>query len=106
MAVVRKVTTSSSVVKKSRIKPKVQSFRSPSSILEMGDTSFGTLDASKDGLILTYDGSVDKFVLTNPNVQLEFAAGTGDISDTFVQQLEQELDFGQIQAGDIDAGGF
>ncbi len=106
MTVVRKVTPSSSVVKKSRIKPKVQSFRSPSSILEMGDTSFGTLDASKDGFLLSFDSNADKFVLTNPNIQLEAVAGTGDINDTFVQQLEQELDFGQIQAGDIDAGGF
>ena len=106
MPVVKKITSSSSVVKKSRTTPKVQSFRSPSSILEMGDTSLGTLDASKDGFLLSFDSASDKFVLTNPNEQLESAANTGDINDQFIDQLEQELDFGQIQAGDIDGGGF
>jgi len=106
MPLVKKVTSSSSVVKKSQTKPKVQSFRSPSSILEMGDTSLGTLDASKDGFLISFDSNSDKFVLTNPNEQLESAANTGDINDQFIEQLEQELDFGQIQAGDIDGGGF
>ena len=32
------------------------------------------------------------------------SASDADISDSFVDQLEQELDFGQIQAGDVDGG--
>jgi len=72
----------------------------------MGDQNFGTLDASKDGLIVTYDSSTDKFVLISPDEALDTSASDSDISDSFVEQLEEELDFGQIQAGDVDGGAF
>tara|TARA_Y100000004_G_scaffold123177_1_gene138486 strand:- start:474 stop:797 length:324 start_codon:yes stop_codon:yes gene_type:complete len=107
MPVVKKVSTVNAVATKRKVsKVNVRSFRSPSQLEEMGDTAFGTLNASKDGLIVTYDSTTDKFVLTDPDESLSVAASDGDISDEFVSQLEQELDFGAIQAGDVDAGSF
>jgi len=107
MPVVKKVTTANIVTQKKKVsEASVRSFRSPSTIAEMGDNNFGTLDATKDGLLVTYDSSTDKFVLTDPDEALNVAASDGNISDPFVEQLEQELDFGQIQAGDVDGGGF
>lgn len=107
MPVVKKVSTANTVAKKQKVsKASVRSFRSPSTIAEMGDNNFGTLDATKDGLLVTYDSSTNKFVLTDPDEALNVAASDGDISDSFVEQLEEELDFGAVQAGDIDAGGF
>ena len=107
MPVVKKVTTANIVAQKKKVsEPSVRSFRSPSTIREMGDQNFGTLDASKDGLIVTYDSTSNKFVLITPDEALDTSASDSDISDSFVDQLEQELDFGQIQAGDVDGGAF
>ena len=107
MAVVKKVTTANIVAQKKKVsKASVRSFRSPSSIAEMGDQDFGTLDATKDGLIVTYDSTTDKFVLVSPDAALDTAASDGDISDSFVSQLEEELDFGAVAAGDVDGGAF
>ena len=107
MPVVKKVTTANVVAQKKKVSTaSVRSFRSPSTIAEMGDQNFGTLDASKDGLIVTYDSTTNKFVLTSPDEALDTSASDSDISDSFVEQLEQELDFGQIQAGDVDGGAF
>jgi len=107
MPVVKKVTTANIVAQKKKVsEASVRSFRSPSTIAEMGDQNFGTLDASKDGLIVTYDSTSNKFVLISPDEALDTSASDSDISDAFVDQLEQELDFGQIQAGDVDGGSF
>ena len=107
MPVVKKVTTANIVAQKKKVsEPSVRSFRSPSTIREMGDQNFGTLDASKDGLIVTYDSTTNKFILISPDEALDTSASDSDISDSFVDQLEEELDFGQIQAGDVDGGAF
>ena len=54
MPVVKKVSTANTVAKKQKVsKASVRSFRSPSTIAEKGDNNFGTLDATKDGLIVT-----------------------------------------------------
>ena len=107
MPVVKKVTTANVVAQKKKVsEASVRSFRSPSTIAEMGDQNFGTLDASKDGLIVTYDSTSNKFILISPDEALDTSASDADISDSFVEQLEQELDFGQIQAGDVDGGAF
>jgi len=107
MPVVKKVTTANVVAQKKKVSTaSVRSFRSPSTIAEMGDQNFGTLDETKDGLIVTYDSTTNKFVLISPDEALDTSASDSDISDSFVDQLEQELDFGQIQAGDVDGGAF
>lgn len=107
MPVVKKVTTANVVAQKKKVSTaSVRSFRSPSTIAEMGDQNFGTLDASKDGLIVTYDSTSNKFILISPDEALDTSASDSDISDSFVEQLEEELDFGQIQAGDVDGGAF
>jgi hypothetical protein len=107
MPVVKKVTTANIVAQKKKVSEvSVRSFRSPSTIAEMGDQNFGTLDASKDGLIVTYDSTSNKFILISPDEALDTSASDSDISDSFVDQLEEELDFGQIQAGDVDGGAF
>ena len=68
MPVVKKVTTANVVAQKKKVSTaSVRSFRSPSTIAEMGDQNFGTLDATKDGLIVTYDSTSNKFVLISPD---------------------------------------
>ena len=107
MAVVKRTTQPRATVRKTTPdKPSVLSTRQPSRIEEMGDANFGVLDATKDGQIVTFDISVNKFVLTTPDQVLASSAEDSDISDTFVTQLEQELDLGSIAIDNIDGGSF
>ena len=107
MAVVRKAQSSANILlKKEPTKPPVQSVRQPSQIEEMGDTAFGTLDASKDGLLVSYDSTTDKFVLVTPDQVLSISSEDNDLPDDFVTQLESELDLGTIQIDNLDGGTF
>ena len=96
MSVVRKSSKSAS---------RVTTIRNPSRIEEMGDTSFGALDASKDGMVVSYDNSTDRFILISPDDLLETSVEDNDLPDTFISTLESEIDLGQLQ-GDLDGGGF
>jgi len=106
MAVVRKARNISSIAKKAKPKISARSTRQPSSLQEMGDIDFGTLDATKDNLVVSYDSDTNKFVLISADEILDTAAQTGNVSDQFVTQLEQELDLGAITLEDLDGGGF
>jgi len=107
MSVVKKASNSNVVRKKPTTqKSKVQSVRQPSEITEMGDTSFGTLDEAKDGLLVAYDANLDKFVLITADDLLIRSVEDEDLPDEFIDELEQELDLGQIAVGDIDGGSF
>ena len=106
MAVVRRVSSTNSIVRaKEPDKPSIRSTRQPSTLGEMGDTNFGTLDSSKDGLFVSYNNSSKLFELVSADRLLEIAVEDNDIADSFIEQLESELDLGQL-AEDIDGGGF
>ena len=106
MAVVLKSQSISNVVsKKSQIKPIVQSVREPSIITEMGDTNFGDLGPSQDGQIVSYNSETNKFVLITIDELLGVAAEDQNISDTFVNTLESELNLGQTLEN-LDGGLF
>lgn len=107
MAVVKKAQTISNITKKKEPpKPVVQSVREPSVISEMGDTSFGELDASKDGLIVSYDAGTNKFILKTADQLLSTSADDNILPDDFVSTLEGELNLGQIQLDNLDGGLF
>jgi hypothetical protein len=107
MAVVKKAQSFSNIAKKKApTKPSVQSVREPSIISEMGDTAFGTLDASKDGLIVSYDSGTNKFILKTPDQLLSTSADDNILPDDFVSTLESELNLGQIQLDNLDGGSF
>ena len=107
MAVVKKARATSSVIKKTQAKSaSVISTRSPSQMEEMGDTDFGTLDATKDGYIVSYDSTTDKFVLITADQLLTTAAEDSDIDDSFITTLEGELNLGDVQLTTLDGGTF
>ena len=107
MTVVRKPQSGSNIAKKKLPpKPSVQSVRQPSIISEMGDTSFGTLDATKNGLIVSYNSSTNKFVLVTADQLLGVSAEDSDLPNDFVTTLEGELNLGQIQLDNLDGGQF
>ena len=69
----------------------------------MSDASFGTLDASSDGSLVSYDSTTDKFVLTTADDILSASVDDFDLPDDFVDRLEEEL---VIPVTELDAGGF
>lgn len=107
MAVIKKPQSISNIAKKKEPpKPSVQSVREPSIISEMGDTAFGELDATKDGLIVSYDSANNKFILTTADQLLSTSADDNDLPDDFVTTLEGELNLDQIQLDNLDGGEF
>jgi hypothetical protein len=104
MPIARKAQSINNVAKKKDpAKVSVQSVREPSLINEMSDTSFGTLDASKDGLLMSYDSATDKFVLVTADELLSSSVVDDDLPDDFIARLEEEL---IIPVTELDAGGF
>ena len=107
MAVVKRLSQPRATVRRTTPeKPSVVSTRQPSRIEEMGDANFGILDSTKDGSIVTFDLTTNKFILTTPDQVLATSAEDSDISDIFVTQLETELDLGDIVVDNIDGGAF
>lgn len=105
MAVVRKAQSGATIKKKSQLNAKTRSTRQPSRLEEMGDTAFGTLDQSKDGLIVSFDQESNTFILTTADALLDKSAEDGDISDTFITQLEQEINV-DVDIDNVDGGLF
>ena len=93
--IIRKKTSTTKTVLTTRV---------PHRIDELLDTEFGTLDESKDGMLVSYDADTNKFVLITADNVLEESASDGDIPDDFVDQLEEEIDLGEISITNLDGG--
>lgn len=68
---------------------------------ELADVAVGSLPG-KDKYVLTYDATLQKFVLVPADDVIQTAAEDAALPPTFVTQLETDLD-NQI---DVDAGSF
>ncbi len=95
MAIVKRVTKSQNTI---------LTTRSPHSIEELGDTNFGTLDETKDGMVVSYDAKTDKFILITADEVLSESAADEDIPDDFIDQVEAEVDLGTIGIDSLDGG--
>lgn len=104
--VIRSGSSVTNVTKKQTTKSSVLNVRQPTTIGDMSDTSFGVLDDTKDGLFVTFNNITKKFELTTADILLERASEDGDIADSFIRELEDEINLGNIEGGDIDGGGF
>lgn len=106
MTVVRRAQTGSVIRKKQEPTNDVRSTRQPSRLEEMADTSFGTLDATKDGQIVSFDKDSRNFVLITPDDLLAKTVEDQNISDEFITQLETEINLANVSVDVIDGGGF
>ena len=108
MATVRKGASGiKSVSKKQTTKSEVRNVRQPTTLGDMGDTSFGVLDETKDGLFVTFNNVTKKFELTTADILLERASEDSDLPDDFISQVEDEINLGNLEvSGDIDGGAF
>ena len=106
MPVVRKSSNRSTITASdgNSTATRVTSTRQPSQLEELGDTNFGTLDSSKDGMIVSYDADTDKFILITADNVLEDSAADQDLPDVFIDQVEAEVDLGTIALDDLDGG--
>ena len=93
--IIRKKTSTTKTVLTTRV---------PHRIDELLDTEFGTLDESKDGMLVSYDAATNKFILITADNVLEESASDRDIPDEFVDQLEDEINLGEISLTDLDGG--
>ena len=73
---------------------------------DLGDVSLTSLGSGQDGHVLIYDSDLDKFKLVDPDVVLSASVDDNDLPDDFIEQLEDELNLGNIQIDEIDGGGF
>jgi len=106
MTVIRKAQSGASIRKKDTTTQSVRSTRQPSRLEEMSDTDFGTLDSSKDGLIVSFDQETQTFVLVTADTLLDRSTEDNNLSDTFITQLEQEIDLADVNVDTIDGGSF
>tara|TARA_A100001201_G_scaffold110866_1_gene94829 strand:+ start:170 stop:589 length:420 start_codon:yes stop_codon:yes gene_type:complete len=97
-------TTASSIKKKVEdTSTAVPSAVFPTKIRDMNDTSFGTLDSTKDGQLVSYSTTNDKFVLITADDVLVESVADDDLPDAFADQLNDEID---ITITSIDGGSF
>lgn len=107
MTVIKKPQSTPNVAQKKEAKKAIiQSVREPSVINEMGDTDFGDLGPAKNGQIVSYDSTTNKFVLITADQLLSSSADDSNLPEGFVSALEGELNLGQIQLDNLDGGVF
>lgn len=63
-------------------------------------------DSSKNKFVLQYRHSLGRFVLVSSDTFLSRTTDDSDIDDTFVAQLEQQIDVDNITVVDLDGGSF
>ena len=98
---IRSVITTTSTTTSSSVQTTIQ----PTSLRDMGDTDFGILDESQDGKYVVFDHSTNNFKLLSADELLVSSVSDGDLPDDFIDQIEAEIDLGEVNE-DIDGGGF
>ena len=68
-------------------------------------SSLENVNSASNKVVLQYDAVNDEFKLVNVDDVLSTAAEDGDISDTFVEQVDREIDPNKLIAN-VDGGNF
>ena len=104
MPVIRKASTSNNVVaKKDTTTKSVATTRVVTVFEELTDVE---AQNPQDGFVMIYDSASDKFKLVDPDVALSKSVEDKDLPDDFIEQLEEEINLGEITIDEIDGGGF
>ena len=75
----------------------------PQQLRNLTDVSFGVLDDTKDGFMVTFNETTNKFELLSPDDLLVEAVADNDLPDQFVEQVVEEA---SSLTGSIDGGSF
>ena len=74
---------------------------------DMTNADFGTLDSTKNKHMIVYDAASDTFVIRDMDTVLSSdQVLDGDLPDDFVDQIEEELDLGNMDISNVDGGSF
>ena len=74
---------------------------------DMTNADFGTLDSTKNKHMIVYDAASDTFVIRDMDTVLSSdQVLDGDLPDDFVDQIEEEIDLGDMDISNIDGGSF
>jgi len=74
---------------------------------DMTNANFGTLDSTKNKHMIVYDAASDTFVIRDMDTVLSSdQVLDGDLPDDFVDQIEEELDLGNMDISNVDGGSF
>ena len=68
-------------------------------------SSLENVNSASNKVVLQYDAVNDEFKLVNVDDVLSTAAEDGDISDTFVEQVDREIDPNKL-IPNVDGGSF
>lgn len=78
----------------------------PRNFRQLDDFGETTLGVTKNKHVLRYNNSTGKFDLIPFDTALAVSASDGDISDSFVDQLEEEIEVSEVQRFNYDGGSF
>jgi len=78
----------------------------PRNFRQLDDFGETTLGVTKNKHVLRYNNSTGKFDLIPFDTALAVSASDSDISDSFVEQLEQEIEVGEVTNFNYDGGSF
>jgi hypothetical protein len=78
----------------------------PRNFRQLNDFADTTLGVAKNKHVLRYNNTLGRFQLIPFDTALDVSASDNDISDSFVTQLEQEIEVGEVQNFNYDAGSF
>lgn len=78
----------------------------PTRLRNLTDTNLSELSNLKNKNLVRYNNTTNRFELFSTNELLVTSTTDDNVSDSFVQQLEQEIDTSNIIVRDVDAGTF
>ena len=78
----------------------------PRNFKDLNDFGETTLDSSTNKHVLRYNNSTGKFDLIPFDTALSKASEDGNINDAFVDQLEKQIEVGEIETLKYDGGSF
>lgn len=78
----------------------------PRNFRNLDDFGTTTLNASTNKHVLRYNNNTGKFDLIPFDTALSKAAEDRDIDDVFVDQLEEQIEVGEVQNFTYDGGSF
>ena len=68
--------------------------------------SLENVNSAGERVVLQYDATLDRFKLVEVDDILATSAEDGNISDVFVDRVEEEISVENIQLIDVDGGSF
>ena len=78
----------------------------PRNFRQLNDFADTTLGVAKNKHVLRYNDTIGRFQLIPFDTALDVSASDRDISDSFVEQLEEEIEVEEVQRFNYDGGNF